>query len=58
MRFFVIFFLGTAVYFLPVPLVGAFKSARILRTMGRLAAGIIGLYYFYVGLVAFYGGIL
>jgi len=56
-RFFVVFFLGTAVYFLPMPLVGALKPVRALRTVGRLAAGIIGIYYFYVGLVTLYGGI-
>ena len=56
-RFFTVFFLGTAVYFVPMPLVGALKSVRALRTVGRLAAGIIGVYYFYVGLVTLYGGI-
>ena len=55
-RFFVIFFLGTAVYFVPLPLLGVLRSVRVLRTVGRLAAGIIGIYYFYVGLVTFYGG--
>jgi sulfite exporter TauE/SafE len=56
-RFFIIFFVGTAVYFVPMPLLGALKSVRILRTVGRMAAGIIGVYYFYLGLVTFYGGI-
>ncbi len=56
-RFFVVFFLGTAVYFVPMPLVGTLRSMRALQTVGRLAAGIVGVYYFYVGLVAFYGGI-
>lgn len=56
-RFFVFFFLGTAVYFLPMPLLGALRFVRTLQTVGRLAAGIIGVYYFYVGLVTFYGGL-
>ncbi len=56
-RFFLVFFLGTAVYFVPMPLVGALRSLRALRTVGRLAAGIIGVYYFYAGLVTLYGGI-
>ncbi len=56
-RFFVAFFLGTAVYFVPMPLVGALRTVSALRTVGRMAAGIIGVYYFYVGLVTFYGGV-
>jgi len=56
-RFFAVFFVGTAVYFLPMPLLGALRFVRTLRTVGRLAAGIIGIYYFYLGLVTFYGGI-
>jgi len=56
-RFFVVFFLGTAVYFVPMPLLGALRPLRVLQTVGRMAAGIIGIYYFYLGLVTFYGGI-
>jgi sulfite exporter TauE/SafE len=55
-RFFLVFFVGTAVYFVPMPLFGALGSARVLKTVGRLAAGIIGVYYLYVGLVTLYGG--
>lgn len=56
-QFFVAFFVGTAVYFVPMPLLGALRAVRALQTVGRLAAGIIGVYYFYVGLVTFYGGV-
>jgi len=55
-RFFVFFFLGTAIYFLPMPFLGAFRSFRILRTVGRLACGIMGIYYFYLGIVMLHGG--
>ncbi len=55
-RFFVVFFLGTSVYFVPMPFVGALRSMHALKTVGRLAAGAVGVYYFYVGLVTFYGG--
>lgn len=56
--FFIFFFLGTLVYFLPMPLVGAFRFFGAMRTIGRLASGIIGIYYFYVGLLTLYGGIV
>jgi hypothetical protein len=56
-RFFTLFFLGTTTYFLPMPLLGALRSFRILQTVGRLACGIIGLYYFYLGIVMLHGGI-
>jgi sulfite exporter TauE/SafE len=55
-RFFVFFFLGTAIYFLPMPFLGAFHSFRVLRTVGRLACGIMGIYYFYLGIVMLNGG--
>lgn len=53
--FFVLFFCGTSVFFLPFPLVGSLKRLSVLSTVGRLAAGIVGLYYFYAGLMLLLG---
>lgn len=53
--FFVLFFCGTSVFFLPFPLVGSLKRLSVLSTVGKLAAGIVGLYYFYAGLMLLLG---
>jgi len=55
--FFMMFFLGTTIYFIPLPFIGAFRRLRVLQTVGKFAAGIIGFYYFYLGLIMLYGGI-
>ena len=55
--FFLMFFLGTTIYFIPLPFIGAFRRSRVLQTVGKFAAGIVGLYYFYLGLIMFHGGI-
>ena len=47
--FFMMFFLGTSVYFLPMPLVGLFRKHQVLKIIGKFAAILAGLYYFYVG---------
>jgi len=56
-RFFVLFFVGTSIYFLPIPLVGAFSSLKSLQVVGRLACGIMGVYYSYLGIVMLHGGV-
>ncbi len=53
--FFLLFFCGTSVYFLPFPLIGALRRFTVMSTVGRLAAGVIGLYYFYAGLALVIG---
>lgn len=53
--FFLLFFCGTSVFFLPFPLIGTLRRFTILSTVGRLASGIIGLYYFYAGLALLIG---
>lgn len=55
--FFMLFFCGTSVFFLPFPLIGSLKRSGILSTVGKLAAGIVGIYYFYAGLVLLLGAI-
>jgi sulfite exporter TauE/SafE len=55
--FFFAFSVGTSVYVLPLPLVGAAGRHEAMRTIGRLAAGIVGLFYLYSGVVSVVTGI-
>ncbi|OPY69666.1 MAG: hypothetical protein A4E57_01036 [Syntrophorhabdaceae bacterium PtaU1.Bin034] len=55
--FFFAFFLGTSVFFLPAPFFGMLKSIAALKTVGKMAAGVMGIYYFYSGIVMVAGGI-
>jgi sulfite exporter TauE/SafE len=49
--FFVMFFLGTSVYFIPLPLIGFFRRRHVLRIIGKFAAILTGFFYLYKGLV-------
>ncbi len=55
--FFLSFFGGTALFFLPVPLLGGCKNVPQLKTIGRLAAAVMSVYYFYTGMLLLLGGI-
>lgn len=48
--FFLMFFIGTSLYFLPLPLIGIFKRQNILRIIGKFAAILAGILYLYKGL--------
>ncbi|MBP2652723.1 MAG: hypothetical protein H6Q73_292 [Firmicutes bacterium] len=54
--FFFSFFLGTTLYFIPAPLLGAFKGLPTLRIIGKMAAVITAIYYLYTGIIMFVGG--
>lgn len=54
--FFSLFFVGTAVYFLPTPLIGAFRSYPALRMTGRMVCVLMSLYYVYSGIMKLAGG--
>lgn len=54
--FFLSFFLGTSLYFFPVPLFGTLSRFLILKKIGKLSAGVLSVYYFYVGLLLILGG--
>jgi hypothetical protein len=56
MFFFFAFFLGTSIFFIPLPFSGLFRSFAALRTIGRMAAGLIGVYYLYSGIIMLIGG--
>jgi hypothetical protein len=55
--FFFSFFLGTAIFFLPAPFLGLLRAIPVVRTVGKMAIGLIGLYYFYSGIIMVIGGI-
>jgi len=49
--FFLFFFLGTSIFFIPMPFAGIFKRQHVLRIIGKFAALIAGFLYFYKGLI-------
>lgn len=51
--FFLAFFLGTSVYFIPMPFIGMFRKQQAIRIIGKFAAIIAGIIYFYKGLLLF-----
>lgn len=57
LAFFCSFFLGTLVFFVPIPLLGFLKQNQISQYIGKMAAGIIGSYYFLMGILIVMGGI-
>lgn len=56
MFFFFSFFLGTSIFFIPLPFSGLLRGFAALRTIGRMAAGLIGVYYLYSGIIILIGG--
>ena len=55
--FFLAFFLGTSVYFIPIPFLGVFRRVSALQTVGKFAAVIVALYYLYAGILLLAGGV-
>ncbi len=49
--FFAAFFVGTSAYVAPLPLAGLACRSEKIRVVGRLAAGVVGLFYLYSGVV-------
>jgi sulfite exporter TauE/SafE len=49
--FFVMFFFGTSLYFLPLPFIGFFKRQQVLRIIGKFAAILTGVIYLYKGII-------
>lgn len=56
--FFLAFFLGTSVYFVPIPFLGVFRRVSALQIVGKFAAVIVALYYLYAGILLLAGGVL
>jgi sulfite exporter TauE/SafE len=55
--FFLMLFLGTSIYFIPLSSLGVLPRISELRTVGRFAAVIVALYYLYAGIPLFAGGV-
>ena len=54
--FFLAFFVGTSLYFVPLAFVGLMSHVNALRTVGKLAAVLMALYYAYTGVIYIAGG--
>lgn len=54
--FFISFFAGTSILFLPAPFVGFSRRFEVLQQVGRMAAGLMGLYFLYSGIILIIGG--
>lgn len=50
--FFAAFFVGTSVYILPLAVLGLARRVEGLRYVGRLAAGVMGVYYLCLGIIS------
>lgn len=55
--FFIMFFLGTTIYILPLSFLGFAKRYESLKFIAKLAALIISVYYIYTGTTMLYHGI-
>jgi sulfite exporter TauE/SafE len=49
--FFLTFFLGTVVYFIPLPFIGFFRRQHVLRIIGKFASILAGMIFIYKGFV-------
>ena len=52
--FFVMFFVGTSLYFLPVPLISLFSKSSFVQLVARMGLMLVGAYYIFVGLFLLY----
>jgi hypothetical protein len=55
--FFMFFFVATSLYVIPFPFAGLLGHYQAVRITARLAAGVMGCYYVYRGLIMIYGGL-
>ncbi|MGA1977759.1 MAG: sulfite exporter TauE/SafE family protein [Bacteroidales bacterium] len=52
------FFIGSSLYFLPLPLAGRIKSREVFRIVGTLATGLAGIIFIIKGLSIIIGGMV
>jgi len=52
--FFTMFFLGTGIYFIPLPFIGFFRRQQVLRIIGKFAAILAGILYIFKGVFMLY----
>jgi hypothetical protein len=46
------------VFFIPFPFIGVLRRYDVLAVVGKLATGVMGVYYLYAGLMLVVGGII
>lgn len=54
---FAAFFIGTSIYMLPLPFLGAFHRHAAVAFIGKMAAVLMAVYYLYSGILTLLGGI-
>jgi len=52
------FFIGSAFWFLPLPLAGKIKKKKVLETIGILATGLAGIIFIIKGITSLIGGLI
>jgi hypothetical protein len=55
---FLAFFIGSSVWFLPLPLAGKIRKKEVLRTIGILATGLAGIIFMIKGITNLIGGLI
>ena len=55
---FLAFFIGSSLWFLPLPLAGKIKKKKVIETIGILATGLAGIIFIIKGLTSLIGGII
>jgi hypothetical protein len=55
---FLAFFIGSSVWFLPLPLAGKIRKKEVLQTIGILATGLAGIIFMIKGITNLIGGII
>ncbi len=55
---FLAFFIGSSLWFLPLPLAGKIRKREVLRTIGLLATGLAGIIFMIKGITNLIGGII
>jgi sulfite exporter TauE/SafE len=49
--YFIFFFMGTSIYFIPMPFLGLFRKFQVLRVVGKFASILAGFIYMYQGIL-------
>jgi hypothetical protein len=57
LTYFATFFVGTSVYFIPVPFLKTLGRYEVMRQIGRWSAFLVGLFYLCLGITMVIGGI-
>lgn len=52
------FFIGSAIWFIPIPFAGKIKKVEILKTIGILATGLAGIIFMIKGITILIGGFI